>query len=292
MKKLSLNHKAIIKGLKFYNINDSFYLEKCLDCCNYLQKNKQAKINFETVYNLLYNNLQSSYRPLLKKKSKEELFGENYHSFTTNLILLLGYAIHKKNIKNKKIDKVLANNLISRVKQSLTNDIYNRNLDEIRVSQMLWGAYLINIKIIEIGRLQYEHYKDSKDEYIKIHIPPGDKMTYNALLQSLKQSKEYVKKYFKIDCCDYYCNSWLLSKQISTLLDENANINQFQSLFEIKEGPNCIKDILNYVYQKNEIDDYKNLDELTSLQKSVKRYLLNGNAINIGIGKLKKEHLK
>lgn len=291
MNKLLLNHKEIINGLKFYDINDNTYLQKCLDCCDYLLNNKQAKIEFETIYNLLYNNLQSSYRSILKKKSKQELFGENYHLFTTNLVLLLGYSIHKKNIVKYKLDNKQIQIQKIRIKQALTNDIYIKNLEDIRISQMLWGIYIINIKIIEVGRLQYEHYKDSINEYIKIHIPSGSKMIYEDILLSLKESKQYIGNYFNINSNDYYCNSWLLSKQISQLIKSDSNIYKFQTLFDIEEGEECIKDILNFVFGRTTKVDYHLLEEITSLQKNIKYYLLNGNTIKIGIGKLKEVYL-
>lgn len=44
---------------------------------------------------------------------------------------------------------------------------------------------------------------------------------------------------------------------------------------------------MNFVYQLLEIDDYKKLQENTTLQKSIKEYLLKGNDIKIGKGILK-----
>jgi hypothetical protein len=184
--------------------------------------------------------------------------------------------------------KVMESMLLKSVSEVLgLNDIYNRNLDDIRISQMLWGIYIINMKIIEVGRLQYEHYKDEENEYIKIHIPEGEKLTYDNVVKSINKSKEYINKYFGISEFNYYCTSWLLSPQIKEMLNKSSNIYKFQTLFIIEEGASCLKDILNFVYKK-EIDyDIKLLDENTTLQKDIKDYLLSNKTINIGIGKLK-----
>ena len=149
---------------------------------------------------------------------------------------------------------------------------------------MLWGAYFINCRLIEIGRLQYEYYND---EVIKIHIPKGDKLNIDIVKKSLKQSHEFINKYFNISNFEYYCNSWLLSKQIHKLVNKNSNIYKFYELFDVTEGEECLDDILNFVFDlKNEID-YAKLEENTSLQRSIKNYLLKGNDIKLGRGILK-----
>ena len=84
----------------------------------------------------------------------------------------------------------------------------------------------------------------------------------------------------------YYCDSWLFSKQIKSMLKDDSNIVKFQSLFEIEEGGSCIKDILNFVYKSNTDIDYNLLSENSSLQKGIKEYLLHGNDIKLGKGKL------
>lgn len=94
-------------------------------------------------------------------------------------------------------------------------------------------------------------------------------------------------KYFNIINFNYYCTSWSLSKQIHELLNKNSNIYKFYGLFDVTEGENCLDDILDYVYKKCEINDYNNLNAITSLQIRIKDYLINGNEIKIGIGKLK-----
>ena len=147
---------------------------------------------------------------------------------------------------------------------------------------MLWGSYFINCKLLEVGRLQYEYCEN----YIKIHIPNGAKLNYNDVIKSIENSKREIKKYYTNNNLDYYCDSWLLSKQIKGMLNQNSNILKFQSIFEIEEGQSCIKDILNFVYKIDNCDDYKMLPETSSLQKNIKQYLIKGKDIKLGKGKL------
>ena len=214
--------------------------------------------------------------------------GESYNKFIHNIILLSGYKLHEENMNKYNFDtyQVLAHK--NRVRECLTNDIYNRKLEGIRLSQLLWGLYFISIRLIEVGRLQFEYCNNKEREYIKIHIPKGDKLLYNEVLNSIRNSKKEIKKYFKIENYEYYCESWLLSKDITKLLDSNSNIAKFQQLFDITEGKDAIKDILNFVFDLQQIDSYYDLPEGTSLQSKIKDLLINEKEIHIGIGKLKK----
>ena len=107
-------------------------------------------------------------------------------------------------------------------------------------------------------------------------------------MNSIKNTKKEKKKYFNIENYEYYCESWLLSKEITKLLENNSNIAKFQQLFDITEGKDAIKDILNFVFDLQQIDSYYDLPEGTSLQSKIKDLLINEKEIHIGIGKLKK----
>mgnify|MGYP000434248391 CR=1 FL=1 len=77
----------------------------------------------------------------------------------------------------------------------------------------------------------------------------------------------------------------------STQFRNNSNIAKFYNLFEVQDGPDAQKDILNFVFNMQECDDYNNLLEDTSLQRLLKKQLLENKSIKIGWGKLKKELL-
>ena len=287
-KNLLIEKENIEKALIFYNINIKDYKDKCYKCLDDINKNKELKTKLYNVLKLLYGNESEQLELFWKESDLNRFLGESYNKFIHNIILLSGYKIHEENMSKCNFDtyQVLAHK--NRVRECLTNDIYNRKLEGIRLSQTLWGIYFINIRLIEVGRLQYEYCNNKKGKYIKIHIPKGDKLLYNEVLNSIKNSKKEIKKYFNIENYEYYCESWLLSKDITKLLDSNSNIAKFQQLFDITEGKDAIKDILNFVFDLQQIDSYYNLPERTSLQSKIKDLLINGKEIHIGIGKLKK----
>lgn len=149
---------------------------------------------------------------------------------------------------------------------------------------MIWGAYFINTKLIEVGRLQYEK---CENHIIKIHIPSGNKLEIEKVIDSIKTSKGEIEKYFYLKDIEYHCDSWILSNQINAIIDKKSNIAKFYNLFKVADGPDATKDILNYVFNLQECDDYYKLKESTKLQRILKKELINNKELKIGLGKLK-----
>lgn len=281
-----MNIKDIDNSLLYYGIDDKQYKLQCYACIDSINHNTIAQKEFNQLFNILFVDKTNKIKELWNIKSINMLFSQTVHPYITNLLLLSGYEVHQKNIDNYQLDDEQINIHKLRVKEALTSDIKKRNLDGIRISQMLWGAYFINLRLIEVGRLQYE-YENSNS--IKIHIPSDKKLDIDKVMDSLKTSGIFIKKYFKIENYCYYCNSWLLSKQIHSIVNKNSNIYKFYELFDITEGESCIDDILNFVYKLSLTKNYHELQEETSLQRDIKRYLLNNNDIKLGKGILKKE---
>ena len=241
-------------------------------------------IQAKEIYEILYTDETGKFKELWNEKDINILFGQKVNPFITNVLLLLGYEYHKENIKKYKFDDEQIQIQKQRVRECLLNDIVNKHYDGIRISQMLWGTYFINGLLLENGRLQFEPTNNSK---IKIHIPEGKKLIIDDVKESLKNSKILLKKYYNIENPKYICESWLLSKEISIMLDEKSNIKKFQELFEIQSSKNGINDVLNFVFNLKKCDNYHQLPETTRLQKSIKEFLINNGTIYEGYGELK-----
>lgn len=279
-----MKYNELMDALKYYKIRDIDYINRCKNCLNFINGNNTVLDQFNIYHNILFVDKNNKLRELWQYKRLDGLFNSQVDSFITNLLLLSGYKYHERNMIKMCFDKEQINIHKTRVKESLLNDVIIRKYDGIRISQMLWGAYFINCRLIEIGRLQYEYYND---EVIKIHIPKGDKLNIDRVKQSLKESHKFINKYFKCKNFNYYCNSWLLSKQIHELVNKKSNIYKFYELFEVVESEECLDDILNFVFDNKKINDYSELSERTSLEIKLKDYLITGKKIRIGQGKLK-----
>ena len=280
-----INKEKIKEALEYYDIKDIEYIEKCNRCIDEIRNNKKIQNKTNEIYQILYIDKTGKFRKLWKVKETKSLFGEEINPFTTNILLLLGFEHYKENIKKYNFDKEQIKVQKQRIRECLLNDIINKHYDGIRISQMLWGTYFINVRLIECGRLQFEPTINNK---IKIHIPAGKNLDIKEVKKSIQDSKKLLKKYYNIENPEYICESWLLSKEISKMLDENSNIKKFQELFEIQSFENGIDDILNFVFNLKKCDNYNELPETTRLQKSIKEFLINNGTIYNGYGELRK----
>ncbi len=280
-----MKNSMIMQALEYYNIKDIDYVNQCRKCLNFINEHKEILKQFTFYHNILFVDKENKLRELWNYKRVDDLFMETVHPFITNILLLSGFKYHSQNMKKRGFNSEQIMIHKTRVKETLVNDIFFRKYNGIRISQMIWGAYFINCKLIEIGSLQFEYYDEKT---IKIHIPRNCLFDISFIEKSITESKEYINRYFHITDYNYYCNSWLLSKQIHKIVDESSNIYKFYELFDVVEGTNCLEDILNFVYGDMKITNYQDLSTKTSLQARIKEYLISGKEIKIGMGRLKR----
>lgn len=291
--KLKISKAMTEQALYFYDIQDIEYKQKCFECIDEINSKQEYIENINKVFDELYFGKEKNIRQVWKVKSMSEIFGDIKNPFITNIMLLAGFEIHRNNMQKFCLDNEQRTIHIKRVRECLVNDILIRKYDGIRISQMLWGVYLVKIRIIEVGRLQYEYIMfnpldEMKEKHcIQVHIPKGEKLDISKVIESINKSKAEIKKYFGLDNPQYFCTSWLLSPQINKLVDEDSNISKFNALFEIVGQKDGIKDVLNFVFNISECSDYNELEEKTTLQIKIKQMLLNNESISTGIGILK-----
>ncbi len=278
------NKEKIKEALDYYLIKDADYQEKCNICIDEIIRQKKIYIKAKEIYEILYTDETGKFKELWNEKDINILFGQKVNPFITNILLLLGFEYHIKNIKKYDFDDEQIKKQKQRIKECLLNDIVNKHYDGIRISQMLWGTYFINGRLIECGRLQFEPTSNDK---VKIHIPAGNKLDIKDVKDSIENSRKLIKKYYNIENPKYICESWLLSKEISEMLDENSNIRKFQELFDIQSAENGIDDVLNFVFNLKKCDNYNELSEVTRLQKNIKEFLKSNKTIYDGYGELK-----
>ena len=281
----------VIEALHFYDIKDEEYKKRCLEVVYDINNNEVLKNKVEELFYKLYDRNKESLSKLWKAKKVSELFGE-CDLFITSVMILLGYDIHRKNMSKYNLSDEQKSIHIKRVKNTLLDDIYIRGYESVRISQMLWASYFINLRIIEVGGFQYELVLENpitkeKEECIKMHVPKGASLNEEDVRSSIRKSTYEIERYFNVKDINYYIESWLLSPEVLALLDDNSNILKFSKLFSIKSMGECTRDILDFVFNDVYIKDYNLLVCKTSLQVKLKSLLINKKEIHIGIGKLK-----
>ncbi len=278
-----ININVINESFEFYNINEK-YKNRCYEALKAINSNERFIESFEKIYKILYIEDFKKVKELWKINDIDILFSNSINPFVTNLMILSGYEIHKRNMEKYKLDIHQINIQKRRVKECFENDLTDRGYNAVRISQMLWSAYFIRGKIIEVGSLQFEYEDDST---IKIHIPKNTDFDILKVKESIEASKTELKKIYAMDSYEYICDSWILSNQLHSIIDKNTNISKFYDLFEVTDGENCLEDILNFVFNIKKCDNYSNLDEKTSLQRIIKKELLNNSIFCLGMGILK-----
>ena len=283
--------EKIIEALHFYGIKDEEYKKRCLEVVYDINNNEVLKNKVEELFYKLYDKNQEGLSKLWKMKKVSELFGD-CNLFITSVMILLGYDIHRKNMSKYNLSDEQKSIHIKRVKNTLLDDIYIRGYESVRISQMLWASYFINLRIIEVGGFQYELVLENpitkeKEECIKMHVPKGASLKEEDVRSSIRKSTYEIERYFNVKDINYYIESWLLSPEVLALLDDNSNILKFSKLFSIKSMGECTRDILDFVFNDVYIKDYNLLVCKTSLQVKLKSLLINKKEIHIGIGKLK-----
>ena len=157
-----------------------------------------------------------------------------------------------------------------------------------------WVGRTLRLEVIRIGRLQFEPtvLKDTValsdrtfeagSPMLDVHIPAGGPLDLPSVMASLDHAPAFFKKYFGQEFSLLHCHSWLLCPQLKELLPEQSRIIQFQNLFTVyKTDPERQAEERVFGFLADNADIYP---ENTSLQKSIKRYILEGKSVGMGAG--------
>jgi hypothetical protein len=302
-----IDRATIEKALKFYNLDTKTFSAKCFDCMDMINGDKNLKKYFDLMYHILFIDKHETYKTIWDMENSSGLFSKHGSWFINTIVLLYAVEIHQQNMKNKKFDKEQIKYHIEAINRVCTSDAATRNLDGIRLSQMCWGAYFVNAKIVQIGVLQYEIATFEKDHafknkydkilkkgspHIKIHIPKQEKLDPSEVEKSLKLSCDYLLNYFDLDDSTIFtCSTWLLSNDVKKILPPNSNIRKFQQFFHIIEQREVISGFLKFIFDVDFCDDYNSLKTETTLQKKLKNLLIKDQKLCIGFGVVKDEYI-
>lgn len=111
-----------------------------------------------------------------------------------------------------------------------------------------------------------------------LHIPQGEKMDYELCLESMKLAGEFFEKHFsELRFSAIICGSWLLDSNLVHILPQNSNIVRFMRLWHklpIKAGvPMIFERVYGFGFKEKDI---ASAPENSTLQKNLKRYILDG----------------
>lgn len=152
--------------------------------------------------------------------------------------------------------------------------------------RFVWGWWFprqLSMREFRVGALEYEYCGDR----IFIHIPSDADLSEPSVMDSLTRFSGFCGKYYpewsSLALC---CESWLLSPALRGLLKEDSNILRFQGMFEVTETDEESMAVMDWVFPGcGQVSE--GLLEETSLQRSMKKYLLSGGKVGWSKGVLK-----
>ncbi len=245
---------------------DTFYKKiklpiQAIDKLNNLYINEKE---FLENINLYFENTSLFYKKILKYENFRIMFLYYY----CNIALKTYNTYNKKNINDKIFFDTFYDLTI------WCNNCYN-DFNEYGIDEYKWFYKHLNCKIFRLGRLQYEITKNND---IYVHIPQGEKLDLDKVIESFNQAKTFFN-----DNKTFICHSWLLYPSLKYLLPKNSNILKFQNLFNIKSIDYDNNNAEKWIFGKIR-NDKKKYKETNFLQKEAKKYLLSGNTIGRAIG--------
>lgn len=144
-----------------------------------------------------------------------------------------------------------------------------------------WFSRQLSLREFRIGALEYEY---SGDKYINVHIPSDADLSKRSVLDSISQFKSFGKQFYpEWEGKELKCESWMLSPALKKVLNSDSNILAFQKLFNVLETDYESMAVLDWVFPGFDNVTEK-LPEETSLQRNMKKYLLEGNKIGWSTG--------
>ena len=128
---------------------------------------------------------------------------------------------------------------------------------------------------------------ENEGKSIAIHIPSDADLRRESVLRSVEDFYAFRYTYFpEWEKADLVCDSWMLTPVLKDLLAEGSNILDFQNLFEIDSVDYDAMWFMDWIFPGYESID-ENLPERTSLQRKIKKYLLEGKKVGCARGHLR-----
>lgn len=166
---------------------------------------------------------------------------------------------------------------------------YHKTYDEYRYVWGWWAVRQISMQEFRIGELEYERMVQDGKNVISVHIPSDASLAKPDLRKSYVEARTFFETFYPdFAKADMVCGSWFLAPTLKKLLPENSKIIQFQNMFDITSQEEDNPGVLDWVYGRRDIP-FENLPEETSLQRKLKKHLLNGQKVEWTNGTLKAE---
>lgn len=173
------------------------------------------------------------------------------------------------------------------------NRYYDRT-GKVGLIEWKWFIIHIGVNLFRLGRLQFEPILCKEDitlpdgtffskgtPVLSVHIPRGDGFTPESIRASFEASKKFFPKYLGKSYDTYVCTSWLLAPQLEGMISDTSTIANFRKYFTVYGEVLGYSQAEDYVFL-NVLEDKTKYAEDTSLQRNLKKFLVDGGEIGMG----------
>ena len=215
------------------------------------------------------------------------------HPYTLNLLLCvccidpLRKAFAEAGLE-KKLDEE-----IDRLRADVLSCKTNFNVWGVKKGFWQWMFHELNC--ITLGRLEYEPFHHFSvpyggikkgDPVILIHIPGGTLLKMDEVEKSLECAYEYFKGRFDNETVPFITHSWLIYPPfLNGVFKEGGNVQKFAELFNIIDQNTAefqnFSNVFGCAYPG---EDLSRVPQETSLQRSMLKYIMQGNLMGEGYG--------
>lgn len=148
-----------------------------------------------------------------------------------------------------------------------------------------WSYRQASMVLFRIGILEYEFMKRDEEPMISIHIPSDTVFSEENLDETFKEAGEFIGKFYPEHAHDrMFCESWIIAPKLRELLPETSGIIRFQNRFATIEETSSPDACLHWVFHCNVQTPLEDLPEETSLQRKIKKLMLDGGHLYGGFG--------
>lgn len=148
------------------------------------------------------------------------------------------------------------------------------------LSEIRWLKYHLQLQLFALGSLQYQLLPEEDGIFtLNLHIPKDSDISLPSVLSSFEKASQFFKK----DKMKIKCFSWLLSDELSSLLDDSSRIKAFSSLFTKVSSDYGRRQAEERIFGHLE-DNPENYEAETSLAAKAREYLMKGGKLPVTSG--------
>ena len=147
------------------------------------------------------------------------------------------------------------------------------------LSEIRWLKYHLQLQLFALGSLQYQLLPEDGIFTLNLHIPKDSDISLPSVLSSFEKARQFFKK----DKMKIKCFSWLLSDELSSLLDDSSRIKAFSSLFTKVSSDYGRRQAEERIFGHLE-DNPENYEAETSLAAKAREYLMKGGKLPVTSG--------